>query len=356
MAGLVNINIEFKELATSFIQRSQTGIVAIILKDATKMYKELTSEDDIPTSLSDDNKKYIKYGFAGATDNEKILRPSKVIISTFTEDGKVEDILEELESVEFNYLCMPEAIEAEKTKIATWIKKIREEESTEAKAVLANIKADNEAVINFTENVTVDGEEITAEKYTPRIASLIASTPNTQSITYAPLDEVESITKIDKASADAKVQLGELILRRLSGAIRIARGVNSLTTLTQEKGEIFQKIKLVDTKDLISKDIKDIYVKSYIGKVPNIYDNKCLFIIAIQAYLAELAKQELIDSNFSVDIDIEKQKEYLEGKKVDTSKMKEDEIKEANTDSSGFYLIKLKLVDAMEDINISVQM
>ncbi|MDL0354014.1 phage tail sheath protein, partial [Clostridioides difficile] len=77
---LVNINIEFKELATSFIQRSQTGIVAIILKDTTKMYKELTSEDDIPISLSADNKKYIKYGFVGATDNEKILRPSKVII------------------------------------------------------------------------------------------------------------------------------------------------------------------------------------------------------------------------------------------------------------------------------------
>ncbi|HFS8879639.1 TPA: phage tail sheath subtilisin-like domain-containing protein [Clostridioides difficile] len=356
MAGLVNINIEFKELATSFIQRSRAGIVAIILKDTTKMYKELTSEDDIPTSLSDDNKKYVKYAFIGATDNEKVLKPSKVIISTFLEDGKVEDILEELESVEFNYLCMPEAIEAEKTKIATWIKKIREEESTEAKAVLANIKADNEAVINFTENVTVDGEEITAEKYTPRIASLIASTPSTQSITYAPLNEVESITKIDKASADAKVQLGELILRRLSGAIRIARGVNSLTTLTQEKGEIFQKIKLVDTKDLISKDIKNIYVEKYLRKCPNTYDNKCLFIVAVQSYLTELAKQELIDSNFTVEIDLEKQKEYLESKKVDVSKMKENEIKEANTGSNGFYLINLKLVDAMEDINIRVQM
>ncbi|MDN9632447.1 phage tail sheath subtilisin-like domain-containing protein [Clostridioides difficile] len=355
MAGLVNINIEFKELATSFIQRSQTGIVAIILKDTTKMYKELTSEDDIPISLSADNKKYIKYGFVGATNNEKILRPSKVIISTFTEDGKVEDILEELESVEFNYLCMPEAEEAEKTKIVNWIKKIREEESTEAKAVLANIKADNEAVINFTENVTVGGEEITAEKYTPRIASLIASTPNTQSITYAPLNEVESITKIDKASADAKVQSGELILRRLSGAIRIARGVNSLTTLTQEKGEIFQKIKLVDTKDLISKDIKNIYVEKYLRKCPNTYDNKCLFIVAIQSYLTELAKQELIDSNFTVEIDLEKQKEYLESKKVDTSKMNDNEIKSYSTGSNGFYLINLKLVDAMEDINIRVQ-
>lgn len=355
MAGLVNINIEFKELATSFIQRSQTGIVTIILKDTTKMYKELTSEDDIPTSLSDDNKKYIKYGFAGATDNEKVLKPSKVIITVIDTDGNLDEILSELESVEFNYLCMPEAIEAEKTKIVTWIKKIREEESTEAKAVLANIKADNEAIINFTENVTVGGEEITAEKYTSRIASLIASTPNTQSITYAPLNEVESITKIDKASADAKVQAGELILRRLSGKIRVARGVNSLTTLTAEKGEMFQKIKLVDTKDLISKDIKNIYVEKYLRQCPNSYDNKCLFIVAVQSYLAELAKQELIDSNFTIEIDIEKQKEYLESKKVDTSKMNDNEIKNYSTGSNGFYLINLKLVDAMEDINIRVQ-
>ncbi|HBF5807510.1 TPA: phage tail sheath subtilisin-like domain-containing protein [Clostridioides difficile] len=355
MAGLVNINIEFKELATSFIQRSRTRIVAIILKDTTKMYKELTSEEDIPSSLTDDNKKYIKYSFIGSTDNEKVLKPSKVIITTIPADGKLEDILSELESVEFNYLCMPESEEAEKTKIVNWIKKIREEESTEAKAVLANIKADNEAIINFTEKVTVGGEEITAEKYTPRIASLIASTPNTQSVTYAPLDEVESIVKIDKASADAKVKAGELILRRLSGKIRIARGVNSLTTLTAEKGEMFQKIKLVDTKDLISKDIKNIYVEKYLRQCPNTYDNKCLFIVAVQSYLTELAKQELIDSNFTIEIDIEKQKEYLESKKVDTSKMNDNEIKNYSTGSNGFYLINLKLVDAMEDINIRVQ-
>ncbi|HCQ6281658.1 TPA: hypothetical protein OL507_003998, partial [Clostridioides difficile] len=87
MAGLVNINIEFKELATSFIQRSRTGIVAIILKDTTKMYKELTSEEDIPSSLTDDNKKYIKYSFIGSTDNEKVLKPSKVIITTISADG-----------------------------------------------------------------------------------------------------------------------------------------------------------------------------------------------------------------------------------------------------------------------------
>ncbi|HCQ6281650.1 TPA: phage tail sheath protein, partial [Clostridioides difficile] len=87
MAGLVNINIEFKELATSFIQRSQTGIVAIILKDTTKMYKELTSEEDIPSSLTDDNKKYIKYSFMGSTDNEKVLKPIKVIITTIPADG-----------------------------------------------------------------------------------------------------------------------------------------------------------------------------------------------------------------------------------------------------------------------------
>ncbi|MDL0353208.1 phage tail sheath C-terminal domain-containing protein, partial [Clostridioides difficile] len=149
---------------------------------------------------------------------------------------------------------------------------------------------------------------------------------------------------------------GELILRRLSGAIRIARGVNSLTTLTSEKGEMFQKIKLVDTKDLISKDIKNIYVEKYLRKCPNTYDNKCLFIVAVQSYLTELAKQELIDSNFTVEIDLEKQKEYLESKKIDTSKMNDNEIKNYNTGSNGFYLINLKLVDSMEDINIRVQM
>ena len=48
-------------------------------------------------------------------------------------------------------------------------------------------------------------------------------------------------------------------------------------------------------------------------------------------------------------IDIEAQKKYLNDHSVDTSKMNDVQIAEANTGSSLFVCSNIKLVDAMED-------
>ena len=74
----------------------------------------------------------------------------------------------------------------------------------------------------------------------------------------------------------------QLIIFKQSGEYRIARGVNSLTTVSEAKGEAFQKIKLVDIMDLMTNDITKTCHKSYIGKYANSYDNKCILMTAIK--------------------------------------------------------------------------
>ncbi|MGO0861652.1 phage tail sheath subtilisin-like domain-containing protein, partial [Clostridioides difficile] len=86
-------------------------------------------------------------------------------------------------------------------------------------------------------------------------------------------------TEQDLPKIKTWINNGELILIKESGAIVIARGVTSFTTTTDSKGDIFKKIKLVDTLDQIHNDIKKIIVRNYIGKTPNTYDNKCLLIV-----------------------------------------------------------------------------
>ncbi|HBF1431272.1 TPA: phage tail sheath protein, partial [Clostridioides difficile] len=125
--------------------------------------------------------------------------------------------------------------------------------------------------------------------------------------------------------------------------------------LTEEKGEMFQKIKIVDTLDIINNDIKKVIIDDYIGRVPNSYDNKCILIVAIKEYLEELEKEELIEVGSLVDIDIEAQKQYLKSKNIDISNMKEQEIREANTGSKVFLKAKIKMLDAMEDIDLSIE-
>lgn len=201
----------------------------------------------------------------------------------------------------------------------------------------------------------VGEKKYSVDEFTSRVAGLIAGTPLSQSVTYTKLSDVVDIPKMTKVDAESKVNKGELILIKEAGAIRIARGVNSLTELTAEKGEMFQKIKIVDTLDIINNDIKKVIIDDYIGRVPNSYDNKCILIVAIKEYLEELEKEELIEVGSLVDIDIEAQKQYLKSKNIDISNMKEQEIREANTGSKVFLKAKIKMLDAMEDIDLSIE-
>ena len=223
--------------------------------------------------------------------------------------------------------------------------------------ILANEKADSEAIINYTaKDIVVNGETIETSNHTARMAGLIEGTPLHQSITFATLSDVDSIENLTKEEADERIDNGELVLVREMGKVRVARGVNSLTTLTDTKGNAFQKIKLRKTLNLIHNDLRRVIVEKYIGKVPNNYDNKCILITEIKNYLEDLSREQLIEKVNTVGIDLIAQKKWLkDNTNLDVNNMSEQEIKEANTQSNVFIAISLKVIDAMEDILVSVE-
>ena len=66
--------------------------------------------------------------------------------------------------------------------------------------------------------------------------------------------------------------------------------------------------------------------------------------------------EQLIEKVNTVGIDLIAQKKWLkDNTNLDVNNMSEQEIKEANTQSNVFLAISLKVVDAMEDIQISVE-
>ena len=90
--------------------------------------------------------------------------------------------------------------------------------------------------------------------------------------------------------------------------------------------------------------------------MPNNYDNKCILITDIKNYLDELATDQLIEKVNTVGVDLVAQKKWLkDNTNLDVNVMSEQEIKEANTQSNVFIAISLKVVDAMEDIVVSVE-
>ena len=346
--GLPIIDISFKQLAKTSVIRSQRGIVALILKDTTKASLTVFDEGDIPSNLTEANRNLIKDVLKGS--------PNKIELYVLGTEGETSEALTYFEGVEFNLMCMPSAETSDVTAIKTFIKKMNDVVKYKCDAILANEKADSEAIINYTaKDIVVGGKTVTTANHAARIAGLIEGTPLHQSITFATLEDVDSIENLTKEDADTRIDNGELILVREMGKVRVARGVNSLTTLTDTKGNAFQKIKLRKTLNLIHNDLRRVIVEKYIGKVPNNYDNKCILITEIKNYLEELENEQLIEKVSYVGIDLEAHKKWLkDNTNLDVNSMTEQEIKEANTQSNVFLAISLKTLDAMEDIVIGI--
>lgn len=353
--GLPNINIAFKTQAISAIKRSQKGVVAIILKDAAAGAQGahvMTNPSQIPAALSATNKAYIQQAFVGYVN-----APRKVI--AYVLPATAEDLsnaLDYLATQTFDYVVGPPDCSAtEATEIATWIATQRANDFT-PKAVLPKKAADSEAIVNFTtENIKVGSTEYTPAGYCARIAGLIAGTPMTISCTYAPLPEVTDVKRLTKAEMDAAIDNGEFIIFHDGEKVKVGRGVNSLQTTTQDKGEIFKKIKIVEAIDMIKNDIKMTAQDSYIGKYANNYDNKCLLITAIKGYFTQLEQEGILQAGASsIGIDMDAQEAYLQSIGVDTSKMTEQEIKEANTGDKVFLMASIKILDAIEDIDLEI--
>ncbi len=362
--GLPDIVIEFSKKAVVAIQSGTLGIVGIVLKDAKNNgAMVLRGVDEIPTgesAFSTANTAYIERAFRGA--------PSKVIIYTLPQDAEgYSEAFKYFSTVKVNYLVgAPDMSSAEATAFVTWIKGVRKNSVRRPVAVLPNVTADEKGVISFkvvnltaSDKIEAGETEFTEAEYCSRIAGLIAGLDLRVSSTFKPLNEVTMIPVADEEEVDTAVDAGYLTLYNDGERIVIARGVNSLTTITEVDTEDLKKIKILAIQDLIETDIYSTINRSYIGNYSNSYDNKCLLITAIKGYLRGLEATEggkgyLKADSSTVEINVSKQKQYLESIGVDTSDMDEQAIKEANTGSKVFLKGTISILDAIEDVDIFI--
>lgn len=364
---LPSVNIIFQSKAIAAIQRGTVGILALVLKDASvTALTEYRLQDvaDIPAGLSDTNKGYLEQAFMGTPKEIKaVVIPETAIDYT--------EALNYLETIKFNILAIPGIADADATTVATWAKSMRDNKERKIMVVLPDEAADHEAVINFcvedgagvAGTVKVGTDTYTASQYTARIAGLIAGLPLTVAPTYQVLTEVDDVPHLTKTQADTKIDAGKLILYHDGSKVKIARGVTSLVTTTETKGADWKKIKIVRILDMIYHDVKDTIEDVYIGKYQNSYENKLLLIAAINAYYETLERERLLDPGKNrCEIDVAAQKTYLksigytmpDGRTVD--EMTEQEIKEANTRDKVFLVSTVRPLDAIEDVQLYINL
>lgn len=384
--GLPSVIVTFKERGITAIKRSMRGIVVLVLKDGEarvntfrvnektcvsennlsktkankniKVHKLLTNAD-IPEELSAFNKEQAELALIGYQ-----TPPKRVFLVVIPHDSEnYNEAFKELEKIRFDYLVIPGIDTADVSTVATWVKAQNETMDKKFKVVLPNHKGDHESIINFTsDNIVTATKTYSTAEYCSRIAGMLAGTPMTISATYAPLSEVLDFDRITRDEMDKAIDAGELILYNDGEKVKIARAVNSFVTTTQDKGDSFKKIKIVDAMHMTHDDIIKTAEDSYLGKYSNSYDNKCLLITAINGYLEQLEHDGILNDEYEnkVYIDVKQQKIYL--KSIGYNGMTEDEIeamddlaiKKADTKDKVFLMGDIKILDAIEDIKIPI--
>ena len=371
------INISFIDRARSAVERGSRGIVLLGVRDTfiapISNPATITSPGDIPGGVADVTREQIKLALLGYQ-----TAPIKVLVygmgldeAETNADEAYTAAMKVWETIKFDYLAIPTvATDGKSQDVAAWVKSMREKKKR-IKAVLPHTAADHEGIINYTIDKNVYAEDITqkdgsieritteysCEQYCGRIAGLIAGTPLQISATYATLPELDDCTRLE--DIDTPVGKGEFIIFHDGEKVKTVRAVNSFVSTVQGKGDSYKKIKIVDAMDLIADDITKTAQDTYLGKFPNNYDNKCVLITAIKNYLKQLSMDEIVDSDYEITFDTDALKAYhvSRGKYSEErlAAMDDTSIAKLDTGSRVFLKGNVTILDAMEDIDLAIE-
>ncbi len=358
--NLPTIDVRFKQLAATSMQRSSKGEVIIICHDSV-CYGENQKEAGVMTfkdsnalakaisKFEAQNYEALQEAFLGGAATVTAVVLSKTMA--------VSVALDAIESLSGNYLTYLSK-EAEKhNEVIQWVKTQNKKRIKPIKYVAYRASlADDKHVINFAnEKVSYKGETVRVKEgylYLGRIAGLLAGLPYTRSATYYKLAELESCSQEDTAWIDK----GHFMLINVDGEVLCGRGINSLVTFTKEDTEDMRYIAIVEAMDIQQEDIKKTFINHYVGKFKNTSQSKMLFISSVNSYFRALATEEILDPNYpnKAYIDVEAVREWYGARGTDLSGKTDAEVSEMGTGTFVFMTANVKLLNAIEDLKFSI--
>lgn len=302
---LPKIIITFKQLATSFIQRSERGIVVLIVRDDTPgtggaffQYGDATQVS--ATEFTAANQQYIKDALSFGP-----LRVSVVKIGTEQALADAAAIFTQYEKT--GWITFAEGKSDDWTELVSWIK-AREAEGKSWKALCFNTTPpDSMHVVNLAnDKVTFadDRGEVTGEKYCASLAGLLASCNVVRGATNKLCPNLSRVSVPE--DPDTVVGAGKFILINDDDEVRVGVDVNSMTTTDgSTKTEDMKYIETVEAMDLMRDDIARTFRDEYLGQYRNSRANQMLLVSAINYYFEGLAAENILnpDHNNRADID-----------------------------------------------------
>lgn len=312
--------VRFVEKALAAASVGARGKVAIV---KTKFSGEAVQ--DKVYRITDMEEAYRLFGEANAADINYILLggATEVVVSTVTPAAgaltaeEYAKALKALDTYEFHIYVGEPGNSSQNAAVLTWLKTSKTEgksflvvfadESTEGstESVKTKSKTLADEYSAFVANGVLDGNgaEVNSEAYACYIAGLTAGTELDGSITFKEVPFAEVITRYNNKEVKDLLAAGVIVTVMDGDNPKIEQG---LTLGDTAQGE-FDKIRTVRGKQAMIDDISAAVNDSYVGNITNSPDGQIAVVNAIKAYLETLSAANVIDAEFTVEVDPTKQ-------------------------------------------------
>lgn len=365
---LPNVDIVFKQLASTFTNRSARANAILIIRDDTNKTfktKEYTLESDAEKDIAlytSENLQYIRDAFVGLPGKVTVVRIDKT-------GGNIGDALTIVAGLGNGWVGIAEGTVAEgesstvttdEDALSTWIKQMELQKKTFKAAVFNPTTPPNckhVVVLNNPKAVFKDSRaEQTGDKFIPTLLGYLAGANVEKGTAYMVMSNLKSVTQ--PIDVNVALNTGQLVLINDEGNVKIGIGINSLTTLDESHTEDEQYIEIVEVEDMMLDDIRSVFKNKYISKYKNKLDNQIIFISAVNSYLNELAKQSILDDEFSnkSDIDVDAQREAWITTDPTAASWSDAKVRQYAYKRQLFLTGNVKILFSMTDLNFSINM
>lgn len=211
--------------------------------------------------------------------------------------------IDKIESYSFNTLGVITADDTVKTLFVNFCKRMRDEIGAKFQVVLYNKAADYEGVINVVNKTIDEGWTESALVYwvTGVVAGCAIDKSNLNKVYDGEFAVKADYTQIQLMNA---IKNGQFILHKVGADIRVLEDINSLVTVTEEKGDAFKENKTIRVIDQIANDTAVLFNTRYLGKIPNDESGRISLRIDIIKMLEEMQNIRAIENFTDADVTV----------------------------------------------------
>jgi Phage tail sheath protein. len=212
----------------------------------------------------DDFVTYLKEGALALSAGTPMTGGTNPIIS----NANHQTYLDAIESYTFNAIGCPSDEAIVKGLYAAFTRRLRDEQGVKFQCVAFNEPADYEGVVNVMNGVTDSGADVYSLIYW--VTGVIAGTNVNKSALNKIYDgEFTVDVNYTQTQLETAIKTGKFAFHRVGDDVRVLSDINSMVTVTVEKGEIFKENQTIRVIDQIANDIAVIFNTRYLGIIPN---------------------------------------------------------------------------------------